>query len=63
MRQRVLPTIVVAAVMVSLAAGLAAPVPQPLPAMALGAVLVWRVEVAAVLFTAAYGAIITVSTR
>ncbi len=37
-----------------------APAPAHLPAVALGAVLVWRVEVAASLFVAAYVAVVAV---
>jgi hypothetical protein len=50
---------VLAALVLSLAAALATPPPQRLPGLALGAVLVWRVEIAAVVFAAGYAAIVT----
>jgi len=60
MRRRLFPAIVLATLVLSLGGAVAAPTPHRLPAVALGAVLIWRVEVAAVTFTVAYVAIVTV---
>lgn len=59
-RRIVLPAAVLLALVAALAGALLAPAPGGgLPAVALGSTLVWRVEVAAVVFAAAYGAIVT----
>lgn len=57
MRRRLLPAVVLLALAGSLAGALTASPPSRLPAVALGAVLVWRVEVAASVFVVAYVAI------
>lgn len=54
MRRRLLPIVVLLALSGSLAGALSASAPSRLPAVALGAVLVWRVEVAASVFVPAY---------
>jgi hypothetical protein len=58
-RRRALFATVLTALALALAGALLAPAPRDLPAVALGAALVWRVEVAAILFAAAYGAVVT----
>lgn len=59
MRRLVLPSAVAMSLGATVAAASLAPAPADLPAVALGAVLVWRAEVAAVLFAAAYAALVT----
>lgn len=59
MRRRALPIAVLTALALTLVGATTAPAPDRLPAVALGAVLIWRVEIAAVLYAAAYGVIIT----
>ena len=60
MRRHALPTIVLLTLVLALVGAATAPLPKHLPAAALGAALVWRVEVAAVTFVVAYVAIVTV---
>jgi hypothetical protein len=60
MRARLLPAAVLLALVLSVAGAATAPLPHRLPAAALGAALVWRVEIAAVSFIVAYVAIVTV---
>jgi hypothetical protein len=60
MRRRLLPTIVLAALTLALLGAATASTPHRLPAVALGSVLAWRVEIAAVAFIAAYVAIVAV---
>lgn len=60
MRRRLLPTLVLLALAGSLAGAFIASAPSRLPAVALGSVLVWRVEVAASVFVVAYVAIAAV---
>jgi len=60
MRRRLLPAVVLLAFAGALAGASSAPAPAHLPAVALGAVLVWRVEVAASLFVAAYVAVVAI---
>jgi hypothetical protein len=60
MRRRLLPVAVLLALALTLVGATTAPAPHRLPAVALGAVLIWRVEVAAVTFIVAYVAIVTV---
>ena len=57
--RRALFATVLTALALALASALLAPAPRNLPAVALCAALVWRVEVAAIAFAAAYGAIVT----
>ena len=59
MRRRLLPAVVLLALVGSLAGAFTASAPSRLPAVALGAALVWRVEVASV-FVLAYVAIAAV---
>ena len=58
-RRLVLPLAVLSALSAALTGALLAPAPGQLPALALGSTLAWRVEVAAIVFVAAYGAIVT----
>jgi hypothetical protein len=59
-RRLVLPAVVLLAFIAALVGGMLAPAPAGgLPAVALASMLVWRVEVAAVVFAAAYAAIVT----
>lgn len=60
MRRYLLPATVLLTLALALVGAATAPAPHRLPAVALGAVLVWRVEIAAALFAAAYGAIVVV---
>ena len=60
MRRRLLAAVVLLALAGSLAGALTASAPSRPPAVALGAVLVWRVEVAASVFVLAYVAIAAV---
>ena len=60
MRRRLaLPAVVLLALALAACSAALAPLPRALPAVALGAALVWRVEVGAIMFAACYGAIIT----
>lgn len=54
MRRRLLPAVVLLALAGSLGGAFTAPLPVRLPAVALGAVVVWRAEVTAALFAASY---------
>jgi hypothetical protein len=58
-RRIVLPLAVLLALAAALTGALLTPAPGQLPGIALGSTLVWRVEVAALIFVAAYGAIVT----
>jgi hypothetical protein len=58
MRRRLLPAVVLAALMLAVIGAVATPAPQRLPSIALGAVVVWRVELAVIVFVAIYGAIV-----
>ncbi len=58
MRRRLLPAVVLVAFAGSLGGSFSASLPHRLPAVALGAVVVWRAEVAAALFAASYAAIV-----
>ncbi len=60
MRRRLLPAVVLLAFTGALVGASSAAAPAHLPAVALGAVLVWRAEVAASLFVAAYVAVVAV---
>ena len=60
MRRHALPTVVLLTLTFTLVGAATAPTPHRLPAVALGSVLVWRVEIAAVAFIAAYVAIVAV---
>lgn len=60
MRRRLLPAVVLLALAGSLAGAFTSSAPPRLPAVALGAALVWRVEVAAFVFVVAYVAIAAV---
>ena len=59
-RRLLLPGVVLLALAAALAGAVTAPAPSRLPAVALGSVLLWRVEVAAAAFVVAYLAIVTV---
>ena len=59
MRRAILPATVALALAGAFAAALLAPRPTDLPAVALGAVVVWRAEIAAVIFVTAYAALVT----
>ena len=58
MRARLLPAAVLAALVLAVVGAIASPAPPRLPSIALGAVVVWRVEIAAIVFLAAYGAVV-----
>jgi hypothetical protein len=58
MRRRLLPVAVLAALALACTGAVTTRAPQRLPSIALGAAIVWRVEVAAVIFAAVYGAIV-----
>lgn len=58
MRRLLLPAIVMLALGFASVAALTSPAPHRLPATALGAVVVWRIEVAIVVFAALYGVVI-----
>lgn len=60
LRRLLLPAVVLLALVAAIAGAVAAPAPSHLPAVALGAVLLWRVEVSAAAFVVAYLAIVTV---
>jgi hypothetical protein len=60
MRRLLLPAVVLGALVLAFAGGLAVAAPRRLPAVALGAVLLWRVEVAAASFVVAYVAVVAV---
>lgn len=59
-RRLLLPGLVLLALALALAGTATAPPPPRLPAVALGSLLVWRAEVAASVFVAAYVAIVAV---
>jgi hypothetical protein len=58
--RRLLPATVLLALAFALSGALVAQPPRHLPNAALGAVLAWRVELAVLVFVAAYGAIVAV---
>jgi hypothetical protein len=58
MRRRLLPATVLLMLTLALVGAATAPAPHQLPAVALGAVLVWRVEIATIVFAAVYSAIV-----
>ena len=60
MRRLLLVAAILAALALATLGAAVVPSPDRLPAIALGTALVWRVEVAAVLFMTSYGAIVTV---
>jgi hypothetical protein len=60
MRARLLPVAVLLALVLSVTGATTAPLPHRLPAAALGAALVWRVEITAITFIVAYVAIVTI---
>jgi len=59
-RRLLLPAVVLLSLVAAIAGAATAQPPPGLPAVALGATLVWRVEVAAAVFAVAYLAIVTV---
>jgi hypothetical protein len=59
MRRLALPAVVIAAFAFAIVGATSAPAPHPLPSIALGATIVWRVEVAGIMFVALYGGIVT----
>jgi len=59
MRRLLLVAVIAAALALAVVGAAVVPSPDRLPAIALGTALVWRVEVAAVLFVVSYGAIVT----
>ncbi|HKG38012.1 MAG TPA: hypothetical protein VKB25_03405 [Conexibacter sp.] len=60
MRRHALPIIVLLTLALALLGAATAPRPHHLPAVALSSVLIWRVEIAAVAFIAAYIAMVAV---
>ncbi len=57
-RRGLLPAVVLLTLALALAGAATAPLPSRLPAVALGAVVVWRVEVASVVFAALYAVLV-----